>query len=378
MTIKILWILFFAMTGIQLIYLLFIYGRLGLFFRPAAAKATSPLLDDEGVSIIIAARNEKKNLEKLIPLLFEQDYPKFEILIVNDRSTDGTKFFLDNLMKTYPKLRSVTIQYLPRHVTAKKYALTLGIKVAKYDVILLTDADCIPVSQQWIQMITDPVRKGGKTFSIGFGGYEKSKGMLNKIIQFDTLFTALQYISFGLWGFPYMGVGRNLSYRKSFFMEEKAFKNLWHIEGGDDDLFINRHANKNNTAVVIHPESITLSKPMQSFKAHRKQKLRHFSVGKFYRYADKLKIGLYAFSQLIFWFSALLLLISQRSWEPIALILGIIGIRTLIQEWVFRGAQRRLEGETHVIGVMFFEFMYLFYFWIIGTQSYLSKKVRWK
>ncbi|MDN3669704.1 glycosyltransferase [Echinicola jeungdonensis] len=376
MIIASLWLAFLIATLIQFIYWILIYGRLSFFYK----QNTTVSSDDkkEGVSIIIPARNEKKNLEKLIPLLFQQDYPNFEIIVVNDQSHDGTRFLLERLMTQFPKLRTVTIDYTPKHVTPKKYALTLGIKVAKNDVILLTDADCVPVSPNWIKSMSYPIRNQGKTFALGYGGYEIQKGFLNTLIQFETWLTALQYFSFALWKSPYMGVGRNLAYRRSFFMEKKAFNGLWQIMGGDDDLFINRYAHKKNTAVVIHPESITKSIPKTTIKEYYIQKKRHFQAGKHYRFADKLKIGIYAMSHLVFWASGLILLGIHREWEPISLLVGIIITRAFLQFSGLNGARMKLEGQGKVFWTMFFDLMYLSYFWIIGTKGYLSKTVRWK
>ncbi|MBD8487904.1 glycosyltransferase [Echinicola sp. CAU 1574] len=376
MIINILWLIFGAATSIQTIYLCFIYGRLSFFYHRKESNNTD--INQEGVSIIIAARNEEENLKKLIPELSKQKYPKFEILVINDRSFDNTRFLLEGLMSQYPGLRTVTVDYTPDHVTPKKYALTLGIKVAKYDVLLLTDADCIPVSENWISQMTKPIRNENKIFALGYGGYEKAKGFLNALIQYETWFTAIQYFSFALWKAPFMGVGRNLAYRRGFFMEKKAFKGLWQILGGDDDLFVNKYAKRNNTAVVIHPESITISTPKKTFKEYYIQKKRHFQTGKHYRAADKIKIGLYAISHLFFWVSAIALMSITQKWEPIAAIVSIIVIRALLQFSTINSAIKKIEGHGKVFWTMFFDLMYLSYFWIIGAKGYLSKTVRWK
>ncbi len=376
MVIASLWLFFVIATIIQFIYWTLIYGRFCFFYKHPVPNSRDENL--EGVSIIIAARNEEKNLEKLIPLLFKQEYPNFEVIVVNDRSQDRSRFLLEEMMTLYPKLKTVTIDYTPKHVTPKKYALTLGIKVAKYDIILLTDADCVPVSQNWIKSMSYPIRNQDKSIALGYGGYEEHKGFLNTLIQFETWFTALQYFSFALWKAPYMGVGRNLAYRRSLFMEKKAFKGLWQIMGGDDDLFINRHAHKKNTAVVIHPESMTRSVPKTTFKEYYIQKKRHYQSGKYYRLKDKLKIGIYAMSHLLFWTSGLILLGIHREWEPISLLVGIIITRAFLQFSGLKGARRKLEGQEKVFWTMFFDLMYLSYFWIIGTRGYLSKTVKWK
>lgn len=363
----------------QTVYLLLIFGRTAWF--KSTVKYSSNLPSDEGVTVLIAAHNEYHRLKTLIPKLFEQDYPVFDVLVVNDRSTDRTKRLLEELMALYPRLRTVTVKYTPVHVTSKKYALTLGIKVAKNDVILLTDADCEPNSEQWIRKMTTPVRLDGKTFALGFSGYRELPQALNRWIQFETMLTALFYLSFGLWKAPFMGVGRNLCYRKSFFMEVKAFKGLWHLEGGDDDLFVNRYVNSRNSSVVIDPEASTSSEPKTTWKDYLKQKKRHLHTGKYYRGIDKQKIGLYAISHALFWIGGIGLLFYfgiDLKWEQFSLILGIILLRSVLVIGIFRSAAKTFQGKVPKMNLLLNDLFYLVYFWAWGTVSYKAKKIQWK
>lgn len=373
-----LWFFFGVGIFIQVIYLLIIFGRTA-FSKPQ--KANSDPQKEEGVTVLVSAHNEFKNLKTLIPKLFEQDYPTFDVMIVNDRSTDRTKRLLEEMMSIYPRLRSVTIKYTPAHVTAKKFAMTLGIKVSKNDVILLTDADCIPNSDQWIRKMTAPVRQEGKTFALGFSGYEKAKGFLNNWIQYETLLTALYYLSFGLWKSPFMGVGRNLCYRRSFFMEVKAFKGFWHVEGGDDDLFVNQYATGKNTAIVLDPEANTTSKPKVTFKEYMVQKKRHLHAGKYYRSEDKQKIGFFSLSHALFWLSGLGLLIYfgiEQSWEQFFIVFGIILLRSVIVVRIFASASKKIQGTKAPKNSWMHDFLYLGYFWVLGTISHQAKDIQWK
>lgn len=373
---EVLWMVFFFALSVQLIYMFFVFGRLAFFYRKQ--MAIEPSAHPEGITVLVVAQDERENLEKQLPKLLEQDFPLFEIIYVNDRSDDETEDWLREIESFHSNIKIVHVRYIPEHVTAKKYALTLGIKVASYDIILLTDADCIPVSNQWIKHMSAPVRSRKKIFAIGHGAYLNKPGFLNKLIQFETLLTALYYMSFGLWNAPFMGVGRNLCYRKGFFMENKAFKGLWHIVGGDDDLFVNKYANRKNASVVVHPESITVSYPKTTFKELLVQKNRHFHAGKYYKLRDKLKLGMYTFTHLAFWISGIVLLSLQRTWEPIALLLGLILLRALLQYAIIRNAKKKLEGMGKVLWTMFFDLMYMIYFWTVGTRGYLSKTVKWK
>lgn len=362
-----------------MVYLLFIFGKTAF----SSTKTNSSVSDKnlEGVTVLVAAHNEFQNLKVLIPKLFEQDYESFDVMIVNDRSTDRTKRLLEEMMAIYPKLRSVTIKYTPNHVTSKKYALTLGIKVAKHDVILLTDADCIPDSDQWIRKMTAPVREEQKTFAIGFSGYAQKSGFLNNWIQFETILTALFYISFGLWKKPFMAVGRNLCYRKSFFMEAKAFKGLWHIQGGDDDLFVNQYANGKNAAIVLDPAANTTSIPKENRKDYLIQKKRHLHAGKYYASEDKQKIGFFSFSHALFWIGGIGLLIYfglAQSWEHFLVVFGIILLRSILVTIIFDKASKKIQGSNTSKTIWLLDFLYLGYFWILGTISHQSKDIQWK
>jgi len=374
-----LWLLFGIGISIQVVYLLFIFGKTA--FSSTKTNTPTPDKNLEGVTVLIAAHNEFQNLKVLIPKLFEQDYESFDVMIVNDRSTDRTKRLLEEMMAIYPKLRSVTIKYTPSHVTSKKYALTLGIKVAKNDVILLTDADCIPDSDQWIRKMTAPVREDQKTFAIGFSGYSQKSGFLNNWIQFETMLTALFYISFGLWKKPFMAVGRNLCYRKSFFMEVKAFKGLWHIQGGDDDLFVNQYANGKNAALVLDPAANTTSVPKENRKDYLIQKKRHLHAGKYYAGEDKQKIGFYSFSHALFWIGGIGLLIYfglSQSWEHFLVVFGIMLLRSILVTFIFRKASQKIQGSNTSKTIWLLDFLYLGYFWILGTISHQSKDIQWK
>ncbi len=374
-----LWFFFGIGLVIQIVYLLFIFGRVA--FNSTKNHTSTGSQKEEGVTVLVAAHNEFTNLKTLIPKLFEQNYSNFDVMIVNDRSTDRTKRLLEEMMEIYPRLRSVTIKYTPGHVTPKKFALTLGIKVTKNDVILLTDADCIPQSENWIKKMTAPVREHGKTFSLGFSGYEKKPGFLNSWIQFETLLTALFYMSFGLWKRPFMGIGRNMCYRKRFFMEVKAFKGFWHVEGGDDDLFVNQYATGKNTSIVIDPEANTLSQPKTTKTEYFVQKKRHLHAGKYYRGEDKQKIGFYSLSHALFWLGGIGLLIYfglDQSWEQFLIVLGIILLRSVLMLSIFSSASKKIQGINAPINTWVHDLVYLGYFWVLGSISQQAKDIKWK
>jgi cellulose synthase/poly-beta-1,6-N-acetylglucosamine synthase-like glycosyltransferase len=206
---------------VQLVYFLGIFSN----FSFSRKKKIAERGRQQSVSVVICARNEYYSLERNLPHILEQDYPDFEVVLVNDDSDDDTKDLLNDFSRRYQHLTVINVQKSNNFFKGKKFPLALGIKSAKNDLILLTDADCKPVDKNWIRSMQQQFSNPNVKIVLGYGGYQVTKGFLNKLIQFDTLMIALQYFSFAKTGIPYMGVGRNLAYRKSLFIEKKGFVN---------------------------------------------------------------------------------------------------------------------------------------------------------
>ena len=259
------------------------------------------------ISVLVCAKNEAENLKKNIPGLLQQDYPDFEIILINDASNDGSLNVMNAFSKASPKIKIVDFipnnsgnKYGKTAKKSKKNALTKGIESAKYNHLLLLDADCYPKSEQWIKIMASGF-SAEKSIVLGYGAYEKISGSwLNRIIRFETLLTALQYFGYAKNKNPYMGVGRNLGYTKQLFEQQSGFMGHLHIAAGDDDLFINRAATSTNTAIVYRKQGHTVSEPKKTWKAWFLQKRRHTGVAHFYKPKHKVQLGLFYGSQFVF------------------------------------------------------------------------------
>jgi biofilm PGA synthesis N-glycosyltransferase PgaC len=364
--------LFGLVIIIQLYYYLFRFGKV-VRFKPQNQSAAGS--GAESLSVIVCAHNELSNLEKLIPAIFQQEYPQFELVVVDDRSSDGSDDFLKAAQQNYPGLKIVRIDQTPPHFTAKKYALTMGIKHAKKDLLVFTDADCMPASPQWLANLARPFAREGVEITLGFSQYQHEKGFLNSFIRFETQLTGLMYLGAAMAGRPYMGVGRNLAYRKSFFLEKKGFLKHRTLNGGDDDLFVNQNANKENTRVSIGKEALVYSIPKRSVKEWYRQKLRHMVIGKWYNKRTKWRLGLFTAVHLLFWitFVALLSLWIEPYW-----VMGGFLIRTISLYWVLIAGSKKLGAEYSTWYILLLDFLLVFYYVFIGLAALFTNKITWK
>jgi len=285
--------------NIGLLFLFFLlFGRISywvLFSVLLKYKKKSNSHSDftPAVSVVIAARNEAGNLEKFLPKVLEQDYPQYEVVVVNHASIDDTDMVLKRFEQKYKHLTVRTLKNDSISGFGKKLPLTLGIKAAKYDYLLLTDADCFPNSNQWIKTMIAPLEHND--FVLGYGGFLKQPLFINRLVRYDTVQSALLYLSVALKSKPYMAVGRNLAYRKSVFFKAKGFASHSYIAGGDDDLLVNQMATKKNTAIQIVPESFTYSTAVSSFREWHRSKSRHLTSSTRYSIFQKINLATESF-----------------------------------------------------------------------------------
>ena len=360
---------FIAVTSIQLIYFLLVFSRFSF------AKKNKYIENNFPVSVLICAKNEAENLKEFLPSIAKQQYSNFEIVLINDASSDDTLEVMESFKEKHSNIKIVNVENNEAFWGSKKYALTLGIKASSNDYLLLTDADCTPKSDQWISSMSADFSEK-KTFVLGYGAYKKKKySILNALIRFETLLTAIQYFSYAKVGNPYMGVGRNLAYHKTEFFNVNGFMSHMKIRSGDDDLFINQVATKKNTSIEFSEESHTLSNPSQTFSEWFKQKRRHVSTANYYKGKDQFFLGLFYLSQILFWTLFIILISFLFKWE---LVLIIFGTRILVQYLVYGFSAKKLKEQDLILVIPFLEvFLILFQLTIFITNRFL-KPNHWK
>ena len=366
----VLFCIFASVTAIQLFYYLFFYLAVSRKKQNETKMARQP------VSVIICARNEADNLTNFLPAVLEQDYPDYEVIVVNDCSEDNSYDILGAFLKKYPHLRISTVNKDPKFTHNKKFAQFIGIKAAKNEVLLFTDADCKPESDKWLEEMTSHFDEK-TSFVLGYGGYFSEKGFLNKYIRYDCLTIAMQYLGMAMRGLPYMGVGRNLAYRRSVFFDNKGFGSHNHVISGDDDLLVNTIGNSRNTYVECSSEAHTRSVPSHNFNAWIIQKKRHLTTAPYYKFRDKFLLITEPLTRIIFYVSFIVLLSFTYLWPWV---LAIFLTRLITQIIVFPSIQKKLN-EPGLFGyLIFFDIFSPIINSIIYLSSTRSKpgKNRWK
>lgn len=326
------------------------------------------------VSVVICAKNEAGNLSDNLPLILEQDYPEFEVVVVDDCSEDNTQEILREFSLKYQNLKFTTIKKDAKFQHSKKLAVTIGIKAASHEILLHTDADCNPVSNKWIRNIAENYKKGIEIV-LGYGGYTTSPGLLNKLIRYEAVFTAMQYMGLAEKRIPYMGVGRNLSYRKSLFFRNKGFASHTGLISGDDDLFISETANSENTCVETSPDSFTVSKPEDKFSDWFRQRKRHFVTGSRY----KLKIKFLLLTEYSFRIIQLFSLILLLFYSPLLIYTLSLYLITLITKGIiYKIVLNRLNEKFLFIFSLIIEPFIPFIYSFIHFSNFIERKrSRW-
>jgi len=328
---------------------------------------------EEPVSVIICARNEDENLTEFLPKVLTQDYPEFEVIVVNDCSWDNTEHVIDEFAKIFPNLRKANIKEDAYYKHGKKFAVLVGIKAARYNRLVFTDADCYPSSNNWLRKMAAGF-SAEKEIVLGYGAYEREPGLLGQLIRYDAFVIAVNFLSAAIRGRAYMGVGRNMAYTKDLFFRGKGFSTHYHIQSGDDDLFVNHAATASNVNVCVSREAVTYSKAKKTFKDWRIQKARHLTTSPLYSASSRFYIGFNYFSQYFFYASVFALFASTNTMllAPILLIL-----KTIVQYAMLNKVCQKLDERELLLTSTFYELVLLFIYPIFQLTKLFYKPVRW-
>ncbi len=364
----IFWLLlaFALATIVQLVYFWGIFSGLAFFKTKKQSDSFPP------VSVVITANNQYNDLQKSLPSFLSQDYPDFEVVVVNDNSDDGSHELLKDFSRKYANLKVVELKQRLNWFSGRKFPLSLGIKSATYDLILLTDPGCIPESNGWIKAMGASFTSGSEIV-LGYSTYNTAS-KINKWLRFAAFYDALLYLSMALRGFPYKGIGKNMGYSRALFYRNKGFSSHYVISAGDDELFVNRAAKKHNTKVEVGEESIIKKVKKTSFSdwlTHEKTRLK---IRRFFKFRDRLLIRLFSFTSFAFYGLFGFLIFFKA---PLFLLLLIFSLRFISMMLIFAFAQKRLSEKNLILLSPIFEIFLILIDLFIWILLFFNRKKKW-
>lgn len=319
-----------------------------------------------GVSVIIAVRNGSAQISKNLPEIIQQDYPAFEVIIVDDHSDHAEKKQLEGIISSWPG-----VKLFSSSSPGKKQSLLKGIEEAKYALVLFTDADCKPASNAWIKTMVE--HSIDHNTVLGYSPYLKSSGCLNLFVRFETLMTGMQYLSWGMKGCPYMAVGRNVLYARELLIKNNPFQIHSDIPYGDDDLAIQSLADQVQISVCLDQKAQMISTPPASFGEWIRQKHRHLSAGHYYKQQSWWQPGLYGIALIGHWFLIPFLIPSLAVWHWLPVFIAFLLLR-----WVnYKHWSDKLGDMDTIKWYPLLEILYTIYLGFMGTFTLIAKKKTW-
>lgn len=352
-------IVFSVAMVLSLIFLSLYYGlihfRIGRWHRKGKEGSESTKFPP--VSVVLTARNDAAWLKENLVYLLEQDYPDFEVVVVDYLSHDDTQFVLKLLKDYYPHLKVVPFKEDVNLFQGKKYPLSIGIKSAKNDILLLADPDCTPKNMKWLRGMVKGYANKGTQIVLGFCGLKRTKTLLGVMQQYDNLSYSSHYLGSALLGHPYTGTGRNLSYRRNFFFKQGAFIRHYSVAGGSDDLFVYQNATEKNTAICIDSDACLSTEPKKTFGQWHRQRLDRVSTRNWHSIGSRLQEDLLPLFNIAFYTMAALLLVNGTL--PWLMVIIMVAIKWAWQIVSFAQLCQRFDGGLTYLAAPFLEIYFI-------------------
>jgi glycosyltransferase involved in cell wall biosynthesis len=366
---NIIFYVFAAITALHLAWYLGILGKFAFIKPQAITPKKIP------VSVIVSVKNNIEEVNRLIPALISQEYPDFEIVLVDNASHDETIDVLEAYEQQYHNIKLVKVENNEAFWANKKYALTLGIKAASKDYLLFIDVHCMPASNQWIASMVSQFTLS-KTIVLGYSALQKKKNsLLNKLIRFDGMLAATGYFAWAKAGRPYTGNGRNLAYKKDEWYQHNGYIKHIKIRLGEDALFINEAATKKNTAICYTPESITSRESKKTYKEFIREKRKRLYTTRYFKPFDRLQLKAFFVLHLLFFGFAIALAILQYNWM---FLVPAVVIRYIVTWVTLAQSAKRLNEKDTVYWYPFIEIMLIFTQLYAYIANLFKKPVHWR
>ncbi|MCO5233603.1 MAG: glycosyltransferase [Chitinophagales bacterium] len=362
--------LFYIAVGIQILFYNILFMRM-LFLKPRVKVNNIQHLP---ISVVICAHNEEENLKSYLQQILEQEYPDFEVLVVNDGSTDGTLEVLNSLAKKYSHLKIISIQAEDKIGSGKKRALDLGIRSSKNPYLLLTDADCSPESKYWIKNMSNYFSEEHQII-LGIAPYRHQGTFLHDIVRYETLITLIQYVSYALWKIPYMGVGRNIAYSKKLYNVVGGMSSHIEMISGDDDLFVQEAVKYTQVAICMEKSTYMYSQAPATWKQWWKQKTRHYTTGGMYSWPHQFLLGIFILTKI----SVYVLIIYYLFSNGVNYLLTLVFLVFLsMMSIIVYQISRKYSLELKSYQVLYLDLIFVISMILQGIHAKVIKRKDWK
>ena len=343
--------------------------------KRTSAEKVPPSTALPSVSVVMVVHNEAEYLKKSIPYLLEQDYPDYEVVVVDYKSTDETHFVLHVCSENYPQLKAINFHQDVNMFQGKKYPLSIGIKSATKDVILLTEAECTPRSFNWISRMMQGYCDGGQIV-MGYNLVKPDGTLLGAFQQYENMTYNASYIGATIMGNPFTATGRNLSYRRDFFFSRGGFISHYSIPDGADDLFVNQNADSRNSALVLDIDASVVSEPRSSFALWHQDRAHRLCTRRYYGIKDRTLLSVYPLSQILFVVALVLLFVDGVI--PWQLLTGVLLLKFIWQIVCMIPLAKRFEIKRVHFFSPFFEFYFLIANTFLTFFALRRKKRQWR
>jgi len=353
---------------IQLLFYWLFFARFAFHKHKMQKKETIP-----AVSVVICTRNESGYIQQFLPCILTQDYPNYEVVLVNDNSTDDSENILREMQQYHQHLQIVTVSTQFRQENDRKLALAVGIKSAKNDLVLVTGADCLPRSSSWItEMVNCSSEK--QPMVLGYCSNKEKKGFLNLLISFDTVYTAMCYFSFALVGRPYMGMGKNILLSKKLFLGDSNYLSSYKTSSVNNALPISNMAKQKNTSISYNYNSQTGSVfRYESFSHWRNEKRKNAQSYKYYKFINRFCLRLYGVTGFLFYVSFIACLLSTTDTFILGILAALFCLRMLSQWVIFAKSCNKLKEKKLLGYIPLFDVFFTFLMPLTRGISYFKK-----
>lgn len=364
----------------ELLHYIIVYGRI-IFYKPKSKEETpsNTTSENEGVSVVVVVNNNLEALKKDFVMILEQNYPLFEVVVVNEDSQDDSEFVLHILQKNYSNIKVINLGKNANNFSDRKFSLSIGIRSAKYNNIVLTDVTCKIQDFNWLKELCNSFVYSDKKILIGYSSPQYEKGLTNNLARYYHLNWAMNVLGYGLLGMPFSADSNNMAYNKKFFFDKGGLISQYRDKCRQEDYFVSRYANKKNTMINIAPSSFSLCLAMTSYSEFKRIAYSRYISHRTFPFMTKLRLAILPLATLLLYVLLAMLIIWGMPWQ-FALIPIII--KWTMQIIYYYKCSNKLKTKIPYLFAPLLEIYFMFFNFNLRLKKLFYRKktykIRWK